>query len=368
VSQTVPAQVDALVIGAGQAGLAVAHFLERRGYTPGHDLLVIDGGTRPGGAWQYRWDALKLGRTHRLADLPDAAEAGLNFAAADNNRPSREVVAEYFGAYEQHFGLGVVRPAWAEAVHDTSQSLTTTIRLGDGTRHNIASRVVVSATGTWHTPRVPDLPGRDTFRGPQVSTNEYTGAQQFAGMRVAVVGGGTSALGFMDELHGVAESTIWFTRRPPVFAEGGELAEEFGRRSVALQDEAARAGRRLPSIVSTTDLPRNALVRALERKDLLHRRPMFTAVTPTGVLEADGSATSVDAIIWATGFDPDTRHLRPLGIVSDEGAVAVAEGQSVADPRVFLAGYGPQASTISAHRGARRIARTIADARDGITR
>src|SRR5699024_7583934 len=60
----------AIIIGAGQAGLAAAHELLRRGLTPGEDFLVLDANDGPGGAWRHRWDSLTLGTVPGIADLP----------------------------------------------------------------------------------------------------------------------------------------------------------------------------------------------------------------------------------------------------------------------------------------------------------
>src|SRR4051794_14498928 len=109
------------VIGAGQAGLSVAYFLRRAGVQPGRDLLVLDAGPRSGGAWQHRWEALRLGDTHKVHDLPGMHEMGLTFDDAPRDRPARDVVAAYYARYERHFELPVVRPAsvtWVDRTDD----------------------------------------------------------------------------------------------------------------------------------------------------------------------------------------------------------------------------------------------------------
>jgi NAD(P)H-nitrite reductase large subunit len=88
---------------------------------------------------------------------------------------------------------------------------------------------------------------------------------------------------------------------------------------------------------------------------------MFTGIEPTGVRWADGSFSPADVLLWATGFRPEVRHLAPLGLREPAGGLRVEAGASVADPRIFFAGYGPQASTIGAARAARRTARAILD-------
>ena len=63
---------DAVVIGAGQAGLSASYHLKRRGLSH----VVLDADDAPGGAWQHRWDSLTMHDVHGIAALPDARPAG----------------------------------------------------------------------------------------------------------------------------------------------------------------------------------------------------------------------------------------------------------------------------------------------------
>src|SRR5699024_9498097 len=156
--------------------------------------------------------------------------------------------------------------------------------------------------------------GGADFRGIRISTPEYRAAEDFAGLRVLVVGGGTSAVGFLHELEDVAAKTLWATRRPVTFSDDPEDL----RRAVRQADEAARAGEPLPSIISGTGLPATPENLAARDRGLLVARPMFSEMTPDGVRWSDGSFTPVGASISATGFRPQLAHparvrLRELG-------------------------------------------------------
>ncbi|QZQ56142.1 NAD(P)/FAD-dependent oxidoreductase [Curtobacterium sp. TC1] len=355
-----------VVIGAGQAGLSVGYHLRRLGLVPGTDLVLLDRAPSTGGAWQFRWEALRLGAAHRVHDLPGMRAMGLQFDDADRSRPARDVVGEYYRRFEQHYDLRVRRPVSVSSVSrldgDTAAGgLCVTTRSADGTETRIRADVVVNASGTWGTPFVPWYPGRGVFRGRQLDTTDYRSAAEFARQDVVVVGGGTSAIGFLLELDGVARSTHWFTRRPVVWADTASLDLESAVAAVDEQDRAARAGEVLPSIVSGTGVPVSRRIRAGIDRGVLRDQPMFTRMDETGVVTADGTHVHADAVLWATGFRADLRHLAPLHLRTAAGGVVVVDGRSVDEPRLFLAGYGPQASTIGANRAGRLIARQVMD-------
>jgi cation diffusion facilitator CzcD-associated flavoprotein CzcO len=345
-----------VVIGGGQAGLSVSYYLKRLGLDPGNEFVVLDRGPGSGGAWQFRWDALRIGSAHRINDLPGMDAIGRSFETADRHRPAKDVVAEYYEEYERHFGFQVVRPAAVTRVENAGDRMIVTFSDGQGLQ-TVSTDVVINATGTWGSPFIPWYPGRDSFAGRHVHTAEYTDAAEFAGKRVVVVGGGTSAIGFLLELEPVAAETTWVSRRPIEFLEDGELNLEARASAVAMQDEAARAGRALPSIVSGTGVPRTRRIQAGIDRGVLTARPMFSRIEPGGVRWSNGAFQEADVILWSTGFRPELRHLAALKLREKEGGIIVANGTSWKEPRIFFAGYGPQASTIGANRAGRTVAR-----------
>jgi cation diffusion facilitator CzcD-associated flavoprotein CzcO len=345
-----------VVIGGGQAGLSVSYYLKRLGLDPGNEFVVLDRGPGTGGAWQFRWDALRIGSAHRINDLPGLDALGLSFDTADRSLPAKEVVADYYAQYEEFYGFQIVRPAAVTRVENAGDRMIVTFADDQG-EQTVSTDVVINATGTWGSPFIPWYPGRDSFAGRHVHTAEYADAAEFAGRKVVVVGGGTSAIGFLLELETVAAETTWVSRRPIEFLEDGELNLEARASAVAIQDEAARAGKALPSIVSGTGVPRTRRIQAGIDRGVLTARPMFSAIEPGGVRWSNGSFQEADVIIWSTGFRPELRHLAPLKLREKEGGIIVANGTSWKEPRIFFAGYGPQASTIGANRAGRTVAR-----------
>ncbi|MFE1190420.1 MULTISPECIES: NAD(P)-binding domain-containing protein [Streptomyces] len=342
-------ELDVVVIGAGQAGLSAAYHLRRIGLLPGENFVVLDHAPRPGGAWQFRWPSLTYGKVHGMHSLP-----GMELTGADDDRPSSEVIGAYFEAYERRFDLQVHRPVEVSAVREGQEG-----RLLVETSEGIyASRALISATGTWDRPFWPRYPGQETFRGRQLHTANYPGPEEFAGLKVVVVGGGASGTQHLMEIAEVAAETYWVTRRPPVFREG-PFSMEQGRAAVAMVEERVRRGLPPQSVVSVTGLPLNDAVRRAREQGVLDRLPMFERITPDGVAWADGRSVEADVILWATGFRAAVDHLAPLRLREPGGGIRVEDTRAVRDGRVHLVGYGPSASTIGANRAGRAAARSV---------
>ncbi|MGK5641741.1 NAD(P)-binding domain-containing protein [Streptomyces sp. URMC 126] len=346
--------VEVVVVGAGQAGLSAAYHLRRAGYEPDRDFVVLDHAPRPGGAWQYRWPTLTYGRVHGMHALP-----GMPLTGADDARPSSEVIGHYFAAYEAEFGLRVRRPVDVRAVREDDGAGIGAGRLRVETSAGVwSARALVNATGTWDRPFLPRYPGQELFRGRLLHTARYPGPEPFAGLRVVVVGGGTSAVQHLLEIAEVASATTWVTRRPPLFREG-PFDEARGREAVALVEDRVRRGLPPRSVVSVTGLPMTEAMARAREAGVLDRLPMFDRITPDGVAWADGRTVPADVILWATGFRPALGHLAPLRLREPGGGIRLDGTRVIRDPRIHLVGYGPSASTIGANRAGRGAVREI---------
>ncbi len=335
-------ETDVVVIGAGQAGLSAAYHLRRAGFANNSGFVLLDHGKRAGGAWQYRWPSLVLGKVHGIYDLP-----GMAFGTPDVTRPASEVVSEYFARFEAVYDLPVQRPVNVLSVSREGDRLLIT-----SPAETWAARAVISATGTWDRPFWPHYPGQETFRGRQLHTADYTGVSDFRDKRVVVVGGGASAVQLLMEFGPSARTTTWVTRRPPVWRDE-PFSENWGRDAVAKVDKRVRAGLPPESVVAVTDLAVTPEVRAARAAGILDRNPMFSHITPTGVDWPDGRHVDADIILWATGFRAAIDHLAPLHIREPGGGIRMDGTRVVAEPRLHLVGYGPSASTVGANRAGR---------------
>lgn len=272
--------------------------------------------------------------------------------------PTRDEVVDYLSRYELRYGFPIERPCVIEAVEREDQRLR--LRLND--QRSLTARAVVSATGTWGAPYIPNYAGRALFRGIHLHSAHYRSPQPFAGKRVLIVGGGNSGAQILAEVSEVAE-TIWVTLKEPIFlpddVDGRVLFERASARVRGDFDQAATTT--LGDIVMVPPVKE-----ARDRGVLTSVRP-FERFTATGVVWRDGTETQIDAVLWCTGFRPATEHLRPLGVVDPDGRVGVNDQRAAKEPRLWLAGYGnwtgaASATLIGAGRTARELVLKIKDA------
>ncbi|MEQ4724507.1 FAD-dependent oxidoreductase [Nonomuraea sp. B19D2] len=345
-------ETEVVVIGAGQAGLSSAYFLRRFGFEP----VVLDAGDGAGGAWRHRSPSLTMDKVHGIFDLPGVPR----HPDVDGRRPAAEVVPAYYAGYEEELGLDVVRPVKVTSVRrDRDGRLVLATDAGEW-----SARAVVNATGTWTRPHWPYYPGAAEFGGRQLHYVSYRGPAEFKGRHVIVVGGGASAMHVLSEIAGIAATTAWVTRRPPVFRDD-DFGENARREAVALVEERVRAGLPPQSVVSITGLGYSTVVREALAKGVLNRLPMFHRITEHGVTWASdehspaGRFLAADTIVWATGFRSALDHLAPLHLREPGGGIMVDGTQAVKEPALQLVGYGPSASTIGANRAGRTAARNV---------
>ena len=107
-------------------------------------------------------------------------------------------------------GQEVVAAEWC----DDSATWTVTARSVDGSSHRYDANVVISASGVFSTPLVPDIPGLDSFAGPVVHTADWDPNLPYASRRVGLIGNGSTGTQILPRLADEAVHVTAFQRTP----------------------------------------------------------------------------------------------------------------------------------------------------------
>jgi putative flavoprotein involved in K+ transport len=299
-----PEHVDVLVIGAGQAGLAVGWHLREQGI---RSFLLLDAGPEVGHVWRRRWDSLRLFTPAEYDALP-----GMPFPAPAGTYPTKDEVAGYLRGYAAAFELPVRLNTRVTRLAKTGDTFH-----ADTSSGPITARQVVIATGPFQTPVVPPLACHLAADVVQLHSADYRNPDQLPDGPVLVVGAGNSGLQIAAELAATRPVTVAVGTRPPMLPQrllGRDLFWWLTLLGLLTKTADSRLARRLQK---KGDLVIGTRWRDLARLGI-QVRPRLDDVDLTTAMFADGSLTQVAAVVWATGFRPDYSWLDIPGAVVDD--------------------------------------------------
>jgi putative flavoprotein involved in K+ transport len=338
---------DTVVIGGGQAGLAMGYYLAQQD----RDFVIVDSGDQVGDAWRHRWDSLRLFSSYRYSSLP-----GMPFPESDDDFPTKDEMADYLETYAARFDLPVRRDTTIELLTRNDARYV----LDAGSRCFTADHVVV-ATGPFHHPNIPAFAEDLDPKITQLHSREYRNPDQFSDGDILVVGAGNSGTEITVELSG--ERSIWLSG-----PDTGHIPLRFFNTRIFWW---------LFGTVFTIDtwIGRKLKERSREQGDPLVRhtttdsRPDIERVPRTdGVKDGkprleDGRVLDVAGVVWATGFRPDFNWIELSGIILDEHGYPDHErGVVDEEPGLYFLGLPYQHTLVSATiGGVGSDARYIAD-------
>lgn len=341
-----------LIVGGAQCGLGIAARLRILGI----DALVVERLDRVGDVWRNRYHSLVLHNETWVNDLPY-----LPFPDTMPVFMAKDQLADWLEHYANAMELNVwTGTECVSAERDDDGRWTVQLRRGDGGR-TVRPRHVVMATGVSNVPYIPDIPGLDAFGGRVLHTTSYREASEFAGQRVLVIGTGTSGHDVAQDLYphaadvtivqrsattvvnveptalrayelyagGVAteEADLLSMSTPyPVMVRGLQLmtaamrAEDqplldgleavgfrldFGHDDTGFQMKYLRRGGGYYLNVGCSDLIAGGKIGLLQSSEI-------TGFEASGVRLNDGRTLPVDAIILATGYEPQQELVRRI--------------------------------------------------------
>ena len=281
---------DAIVVGGGQAGLAIGYYLAEQG----RDFSILEAAAQPAAAWRDRWDSLRLFTPARYDSLP-----GKRFPGDPDSYPGRDDVVAYLTDYARDFDLPVELNSPVRSVKPNEDSYLVEL---DGRAYE-ADQVVI-ATGPFQVARIPAIASQLHDAVVHFHSSDYRTPSALPPGPVLAVGGGNTGFQIAEELsatHEVHLSTG--TRQTPL------PQRLFGRDLFTFLDKTGLMAKTVDSRLGQRLKDRDTLIgsrpRSLQRKHGVTLRPRATAAAGDSVSFEDGTTLGVSSVIWATGFELD---------------------------------------------------------------
>lgn len=281
---------EVVVVGGGQAGLALGYHLAQRG----KDFTILDAASEPAAAWRERWDSLKLFTSARYNGLP-----GMDFPGDPDRYPTRDEVADYLTDYARRFDLPVVLNSRVKAVRRQGDRY-----VGELEDRTYEAQQVVIATGPFQTPLVPQL-AQDLGDGVvQLHSTAYRSPESVPAGRVLVVGGGNTGFQIAQELSASREVHLSIGSRQmplPQRILGRDLFWFLEKTGLIRKTVDSRMGRRM----SERETLIGSTPRGIRRQHGVELHGRALSAQGSTVRFDDGTQVDVAGVVWATGFRVD---------------------------------------------------------------
>ena len=314
--------LDVLVIGGGQAGLAMGYHLAQSG----RSFQIVDAGAQIGHTWQARWDSLQLFTSGRYDNLP-----GLPFPAARGTYPGKDDVASYLQAYAAKHSLPV---RLTTSVTSLTRGDDTYVAKAGG--EVLEARQVVVATGPFQVPFIPAIADALDPGVHQIHSAHYRRPETLPACKVLVVGAANSGCQIAQELSATHSVELSVGQRLPAIPQR-PLGRDIWAWATALRLDKVTADSRLGKRLAGRDQVIGAGPRQLARRHGIRIRPRAAGAAGRTVTFADGSAADFDAVVWATGFRADHTWIDIPDVTDERGRIRHQRGVTPS-PGLYMLG------------------------------
>ncbi|WP_188453382.1 flavin-containing monooxygenase [Virgibacillus oceani] len=311
-----------IVIGAGQAGLAMGYYLKRSKQS----FLILDKNQEVGEVWDRRYDSLVLFTPRSYSSLP-----GLKLKGNPQSFPSKDEISKYLRDYAEQFKLPIK--------HNTE---VISVRNENGlfyikTEHmEYKTQNVIIATGPFQKPRIPAFANRLSDEVVQLHSSEYRNPTQLKEGNVLVVGGGNSG----------AQTAVEISREKKTYlstSQGSKfLPLVIGNKSIFWWfDKVGILKASTNSLVGKLIQRRGDPIFGLELKHAIRNGEVVIknrSIDGNGnkVIFQDNTILDVQNIIWATGFESDYSWLNISGVLDTKGKPVHKRGITNIDGLYFI--------------------------------
>ena len=324
---------ETVIVGGGQAGLATAYHLQRRG----HDCVILDAGERVGHAWRRRWPSLRLYSPAHLDGLP-----GMPFPGPARACPTAGEMADHLEAYAERYSLPIRLGVRVDRVERGGDGYL--VVAGDDA---IRADNVVVATGVMleSCPRIPGFAADLDPRVTQLHSADYHDPGQLVPGRVLVVGASHSGSDIAYELARAGFSTTLSGR------DTGELP-------VRLDGRLVRTLAPLVRLVLTRVISDSTPIGRKARGEIRHHGGPFIRIRAGDLADAGvervfertvgveggkpvlagGRVLDIENVVWCTGFGRDDAWLRFPVPLDDDGYPQQERGVATSVPGLYFVG------------------------------
>lgn len=345
VPKDLPEETEALIVGAGHAGLALAAYLQALGI----NYAIVDREEQVGDAWGKRYDSATLHTSRVFSGLPYRP-----FPRHYDEYINARQLAEYYKIYAEDLNLPIYQSTNVEKADWNEETKKWTVRTSRGT---LVTRSLIFAIGIGgRYPVQPTYEGQDTFKGEILHSVSYVNPSPWKGKKVAVIGAATTGLDvawdcsrmgiettvvqrgptriyaphhitkvqkrFWNDETGAEYGDIVATEDPvvlnaslsslvmkmqkeahdPAYYAGLEAAGFLAQNEGAVHNQIfCRVGRHYPDIGAGEAI--------INREFAIKSGTAVSHLVPEGIVFKDGSKLDVDVICFCTGFKKDNREI-----------------------------------------------------------
>lgn len=314
--------LDVLVIGAGQAGLAMGYHLSKQK----KKFVILEKEKRIGATWQKRYDSLVLFTPRAFSSLP-----GLQMEGPPQGFPSKNEVTAYLQLYATKFSLPIHLETDVLAV----ENIDSAFKIKTSKIEYWAKQVIV-ATGPFQSPAIPAMSQKLAADVCQLHSSEYKNASQLKSGNVLVVGGGNSGAQIAVELAAFKEVHLSVSKNPqflPLTLLNKSIFWWFKYSGLLNATKDSIVGEKIRTKgdpIFGYDLKR--LIR--DKKIIMH--PRAVSCQQDLFIFQNQQQLNVQNVIWATGFSSVYNWLQIPGVLDHHGNPIHKKGITAVKGLYFL--------------------------------
>jgi putative flavoprotein involved in K+ transport len=279
---------DVIIVGAGQAGLAIGYYLKKSNLS----FLLLNKDCKVGVSWEKRYDSLVLFTPRDYSSLP-----GLNLKDTINTFPTKSEIATYLAEYATNYNLPILHNTEViKAVKDNNLFHVTT------TRGEFTCRKFVVATGPFQDPKIPIFSQTIDEDVLQIHSSQYKNPSQLKEGSILIVGCGNSGAQIATELSN--ERKVFLSvgqklRYVPLTFLNKSIFWWFDKIGVLHSSTHSKIGKWIQR--QGDPIFGYELKEKINNGSILLKSRTINGYGKNINFE-DGSIMKVDNIIWATGF------------------------------------------------------------------